>query len=273
MINSCHPFLILGGYGAGTLRLFGGKYIRNTLLAIIAALFAFLIISDLIIYYHHKSTLYQEFAESKEEQLRLIVLATNDVISKQDYVEAERLLDKWGKELECIVTVEVSKKDGTMLASYNRGAPAAEAITVKSENSSAGVGFILNVDTKEVRDDMKGVLTEIVIISALIALMIALTISVVMRRLAIAPLNRQLAIRKKVLKKLMQVSKENKRLVESAGEGIFSLRCDGTCSFINDSALAVLGYKRKEIVGKNIHDLIHTIQMHMEESVPSRIAR
>jgi diguanylate cyclase (GGDEF)-like protein/PAS domain S-box-containing protein len=237
--------------------LFGGRYIRNSLLAIIAALFAFLIITDFIVYYHNKNTLYQEFSESKAEQLRLIVLATRDAIDKRDYVAAERLLDDWGKEVECIVTVEVANQDGSILASYDRGTPAKEAVTVKSTSESNGIGFVLMADTHEVMDNISGVLTKIVVISALIALMIVFIISVVLRRLAITPLNRQLSRRKNMLKKMARITKENKRLIESAGEGIFSLNIDGTCSFMNDSALAVLGYKHSEIIGKNIHKIIH----------------
>jgi diguanylate cyclase (GGDEF)-like protein/PAS domain S-box-containing protein len=220
-------------------------------------LLTFLVISDFIIYQKHKKTLYQEFTESKKEQLRLIKVASHTAVKQHDYAEVGRLLADWGKEIECIVEVKLIAADGTLLASYNRGSPAGEEISIQSQVEADNVTFVLRADTQKVEDDVQGVSREIVVISVLIALMLTLTISVVMRRLAIAPMNKLLAKRKQLLIKMMRISKENKRLVESAGEGIFSLRNDGTCSFINDSALALFGYKREEVIGKDIHSLIH----------------
>ncbi len=234
-----------------------GRHLRNTLVAIIVVLLAFLIVSDVIIYQHHKNTLYEEFIESKKEELRLIAMSTGDAVISQDYIEIERLLDEWGQEVRCIIEIKVIASDGTMLASYDRGTPAGESISIESINESADVKFTLKADTLKVSDDMKALRIEIFTISVLIAMMLAFTIIVVTRRLAIAPLSRQLAKRRELLTKIRRISKENRRLIESAGEGIFSLSNDGTCTFINDSALAMLGLKRKDAIDKNMHNLIH----------------
>ncbi len=239
------------------MKLFRVGRINITLLAIFAVLLAFLIISDVIIYQNHKHTLYQDFIDSKQEQIRLIALASSEALRKRDYVEVEWLLDGWGKELESIVEVLVKKQDGTLLASYQRGSPAKESMTIESESDLFDVKFILKTDTSAVTGEMSALLTEMLIISALIALMIALAISVVMRRLVITPLSKQLDKRKTLLRRIRRISKENKRLVESAGEGIFSLRDDGACSYINDTALAMLGLRRDEVIEKDIHNLIH----------------
>ena len=46
-------------------------------------------------------------------------------------------------------------------------------------------------------------------------------------------------------------------LLESTDEGIYGVDAQGRCTFINKSALQMLGYSREEIKGKNMHDLIH----------------
>jgi diguanylate cyclase (GGDEF)-like protein/PAS domain S-box-containing protein len=45
-------------------------------------------------------------------------------------------------------------------------------------------------------------------------------------------------------------------LLESAGEGIYGLDTEGRCTFVNDAALAMLGYSRAELLGRDTHSLI-----------------
>ena len=39
-------------------------------------------------------------------------------------------------------------------------------------------------------------------------------------------------------------------LLESAGEGIYGLDSEGRCTFVNEAALAMLGYARDELLGR-----------------------
>ncbi|QOJ28628.1 MAG: PAS domain S-box protein [Ignavibacteriales bacterium] len=53
------------------------------------------------------------------------------------------------------------------------------------------------------------------------------------------------------------LNKELELLLQSSGEGLFGINLEGNCTFINDAALRLLGYKRKDCIGKNMHQLIH----------------
>jgi diguanylate cyclase (GGDEF)-like protein/PAS domain S-box-containing protein len=46
-------------------------------------------------------------------------------------------------------------------------------------------------------------------------------------------------------------------LLESVGEGIYGLDSEGRCTFVNEAALAMLGYASDELLGREIHGLIH----------------
>lgn len=46
-------------------------------------------------------------------------------------------------------------------------------------------------------------------------------------------------------------------LLDSLGEGIYGITVGGICTFINQRALEILGYQESEVVGTNIHELIH----------------
>jgi len=53
-----------------------------------------------------------------------------------------------------------------------------------------------------------------------------------------------------------RLSTQLQLLLESAGEGIFGLDGLCRCSFINQTALNLLGYRREELIGVQLHDLI-----------------
>ena len=51
--------------------------------------------------------------------------------------------------------------------------------------------------------------------------------------------------------------KQLELLLESTGEGLFGLDLEGRCTFVNGSAAALLGYRREELHGKRLHEIIH----------------
>lgn len=46
-------------------------------------------------------------------------------------------------------------------------------------------------------------------------------------------------------------------LLESTGEGIFGIDLDGHCTFINRAGAQMLGYATGQVIGRNMHELIH----------------
>jgi PAS domain S-box-containing protein len=46
-------------------------------------------------------------------------------------------------------------------------------------------------------------------------------------------------------------------LLESTGEGVFGVNMDGCCTFINRAGADMLGYEAEEVLGCNMHDLMH----------------
>jgi len=46
-------------------------------------------------------------------------------------------------------------------------------------------------------------------------------------------------------------------LLDSAGEGIWGVDLEGRCTFVNRAALSMLGFTSDELVGKNMHEMIH----------------
>lgn len=46
-------------------------------------------------------------------------------------------------------------------------------------------------------------------------------------------------------------------LLESTGEGIYGIDTDGRCTFANAAAARMLGYPAAQLIGRNMHELVH----------------
>ena len=46
-------------------------------------------------------------------------------------------------------------------------------------------------------------------------------------------------------------------LLQSTGEGIFGVDMDGRCTFVNRAAAQMLGWRTEEVLGRNMHELMH----------------
>jgi PAS domain S-box-containing protein len=56
---------------------------------------------------------------------------------------------------------------------------------------------------------------------------------------------------------LRALSRQSDSILESVGDGIYGIDLDGNCTVVNPAASQMLGFKPDEILGRNIHDLIH----------------
>jgi two-component system, sensor histidine kinase and response regulator len=58
-------------------------------------------------------------------------------------------------------------------------------------------------------------------------------------------------------KRLEQAEERSRLLLESAAEGIFGVGQDGLVTFINPAGLTMLGFEAEEVIGRQIHPLVH----------------
>jgi PAS domain S-box-containing protein len=56
---------------------------------------------------------------------------------------------------------------------------------------------------------------------------------------------------------LRSLSRQSNSILESVGDGIFGLDLEGNCTVINPAASQMLGFKPEEVLGRNMHALIH----------------
>ncbi|MEW8369453.1 MAG: sigma 54-interacting transcriptional regulator [Candidatus Thiodiazotropha sp.] len=54
-----------------------------------------------------------------------------------------------------------------------------------------------------------------------------------------------------------EIEQGNQLLLQAAGDGIYGVNADGITTFINPAAERLLGYSADELVGKNMHEMVH----------------
>lgn len=59
------------------------------------------------------------------------------------------------------------------------------------------------------------------------------------------------------IQQLQDLQRQHESILQSAGDGIYGLDCNGHTIFANATAIKMVGWKLEEMVGKNQHDLIH----------------
>ncbi|MGI8610260.1 MAG: CHASE3 domain-containing protein [Candidatus Dormibacteria bacterium] len=60
-----------------------------------------------------------------------------------------------------------------------------------------------------------------------------------------------------VNEELERTGLQTRSILESAGEGIYGLDSDGRCTFVNTAAATTLGYEPREMLGSDLHSLVH----------------
>ena len=63
--------------------------------------------------------------------------------------------------------------------------------------------------------------------------------------------------RKQTERENRRLARYNRLLLESIGAGIYSIDTLGDCTFINQTGATLLGFTPDEVLGKNMHDLVH----------------
>tara|TARA_R110001583_G_scaffold7158_8_gene35729 strand:- start:399 stop:2270 length:1872 start_codon:yes stop_codon:yes gene_type:complete len=54
-----------------------------------------------------------------------------------------------------------------------------------------------------------------------------------------------------------EIERQNQLLLSAVGDGIYGVDVDGNTTFVNEAAEQILGWKKAELAGKNIHNVIH----------------
>jgi PAS domain S-box-containing protein len=75
--------------------------------------------------------------------------------------------------------------------------------------------------------------------------------------IAILETENNITERKRAEKARNRATQQMKLILESTGQGIYGIDLQGNCAFINRATCEIIGYAPKEVLGRNMHDLVH----------------
>lgn len=73
----------------------------------------------------------------------------------------------------------------------------------------------------------------------------------------IVTLNEDVTARKLAEAERNHITKELQLLLDSTGEAVYGLDLEGKCTFVNRATCELTGYQVEEVLGRNMHDLVH----------------
>src|SRR5277367_6003785 len=76
-------------------------------------------------------------------------------------------------------------------------------------------------------------------------------------RSEIGDIARSLELYKGLQEERNRVTQQLQLLLEFTGQGIYGIDLQGNCTFINRATCELIGYRAEEVLGRNMHDLVH----------------
>jgi PAS domain S-box-containing protein len=73
----------------------------------------------------------------------------------------------------------------------------------------------------------------------------------------VVALNEDVTDRRVAEAERIHIAKQMQLLLDSTGQGVYGLDLDGKCTFINKATCEMIGYQPNEVLGRNMHELVH----------------
>jgi PAS domain S-box-containing protein len=73
----------------------------------------------------------------------------------------------------------------------------------------------------------------------------------------VASLTEDITESKRAQEERNRIAKQMEMLLESTGQGIYGIDLQGNCTFVNRATCELIGYRPEEVMGRNVHNLIH----------------
>jgi PAS domain S-box-containing protein len=83
-----------------------------------------------------------------------------------------------------------------------------------------------------------------------------------------AELARKVAWHEEAQQEISNLAHYNRALLDGSGEGIYGVDLEGRCTFVNRTAQRMLGFSETELLGQDMHQLIHWDQPRLRNQCP-----
>ncbi len=226
------------------------RYSRFILVFVtILLVFLFIVISSIISQHY---VMKEEIYEDSQRELDLIGTFSREALLKMDYASLEQFLNQWANEHEEILEMKAVAPNGFILVEYSSSYTSESSIELSRSVTYDDRNLLYLEMTKDLTPNQSSMIRfslPLIIGSILLTLAIGITLWYAMKKLALIPMENELAIRE-------QTERKFRLLLESAPDAMIYVNSEGRILMINAQAELLFGYNRNELVGQNIEKLV-----------------
>jgi len=282
-----------------------GRY-NKAVMAFMAVLFFFMVAGDIIIARHQRNFLFSRAESQAHRDLQLMAANFLEPILKYDYDWINRFVLRWGEEHPEVARLAVIGPEGRDLITFSRDRDGTRAFLAQEKVQFQGKELLtleMEFSSGEVDGLLRKLHWQLGLASFLLTAIAGIVLWLTLRRIAIAPLEKEISLRLETEQQLAsahhqleervrartvdleaanlllqkevaerhaaeeqfaRLHREYELILNSAGEGIYGLDTEGCITFVNSAGLQILGYDETEVVGKHLHDFRHHVRWNGE---------
>jgi len=275
---------------------------NKAVMAFMAVLFFFMAVGDTIIARHQRNFLFSQAQDQARSDLQLMAGNFLDPLLKYDYDWIHSFVLRWGEEHHEVVRLAAVGAEGRELVVFSRPREGVKVSFLEKKVLFEGKQLLtlqLEYSSGEVDVLLRKLHWQLGLASFLLTAIAGIVLWFTLRRIALAPLEREIVLRleteqklatahhrleervrertveledanlllhKEVLERhaaeeqLSRLHREYELILNSAGEGIYGLDTEGRITFVNTAALQILGYEEMELIGSHLHDFRHHVR-------------
>lgn len=225
------------------------QYKRTILMFALILLIYFVIVVAVII--SHEQDMFDMSIKNAHGEIELIGSFVQDAIIRHDYAFIEQFVNRWGKEHEDVIELKIIAPNNFVIAHYKRkSSPYFFSFKRLISYSGRDYGVVeFTKDFSSVRKSLNYFILQLILGAILLTVFTGFTLWYSVRRLALKPLEREIAIRK-------EAEGRFRTLMESAPDALLYVNDKGKIVMANIQAEGLFKYPKEELVGKEVEELM-----------------
>jgi len=274
----------------------------QAVLTFMVVLFLFMAVADFFVVRHQRNFLMQNAESRLKRDLELVGDFIVDPLLEYDYSWVDQFVKRWAGDHGEILELRVTLPNGMDLVRFERPPESSASFRVTQEVRFAGkpVATLMMVTSqRQVEQLLSRMRLQLYLLSFLLMVFAGFALWFTLKRLAIAPLEEEIELRRRAEEELEEardrleervrertrdleeanrllrreirerqaaeaslraLHRQNEMILNAAGEGIYGIDVQGTITFVNRAAQQMLGYSEEELVGFHLHERNHHLR-------------
>jgi len=233
------------------------------LLPFLAALVFFLAVNGYFVLVDHRKALSVTYHEHMQHEVELMARVVRESALKHDLAMVEEFLIRWAKSNDEVLALKAVAANGLVLVDYryHKAGDADAGHTIHREAVHYRGKPLLTIEVVHgeglVTQSVRALSWKLTLFSTLLAAVMGVGLWLILRRTAVAPMEREIAQRKEAETRIAHLLKENELILASTGDGIYGIDKEGRTTFANPATIRMIGWRPQEIIGQPQHDVLH----------------